>query len=56
MLIADLFKIPIAVSLGVIALILGASVVASILRPASPVPPAIHPPRDAPAADEHPGH
>jgi tellurite resistance protein TerC len=49
MLLADVFKIPIVVSLGMIAALLGGSIVASILRPVrtealpAPSPPAPHP-------------
>ncbi|MBI2896597.1 MAG: TerC family protein [Deltaproteobacteria bacterium] len=44
MLVADLVKIPIAVSLGIVAALIGASVAASLLRPARRPPLPIHPP------------
>jgi tellurite resistance protein TerC len=40
MLLVDVYKVPIGASLAIIAAILGVSVVASLLRPASPRPPA----------------
>ena len=48
MALADLFKIPIAVSLGVVAALLAGAVVASLLHPAAPRP-------RHEAADDHPG-
>jgi hypothetical protein len=44
MLIVEWYKIPIAVSLGVVATLLAASVGASLLRPEEPAPLPVHPP------------
>ena len=44
MVIADFYKIPIVVSLAVVAALLGASVAASLLRPPTKPPLPVHPP------------
>jgi tellurite resistance protein TerC len=44
MLVADLVRIPIAVSLGVVAVLIGGSVAASLLRPPRRPPLPVHPP------------
>jgi tellurite resistance protein TerC len=51
MLLADVYKLPIAASLGVIAGLLGGSVVFSLLRPPTEPPLPVHPPHDEPAGE-----
>lgn len=52
MLIAEFYKVPITVSLGVVAALLGGSVVASLLRPPTKPPLPVHPPHGPSAPAE----
>jgi tellurite resistance protein TerC len=53
MLLADVYKLPIAVSLGVIVVLLAGSVVLSLLRPPVEPPLPVHPPHEEGVGDGH---